>query len=174
MYEKVLTTRKDPIRHFGRGIPCLAYRSGRTSDGARHVKKSSGLLCEESKIKPSVKYGFIEAHPEYAVAKWARMLKISMSGYYSYIRDKEAKKKTEDKYREKIREIFDEGRGTYGVGRVCGLLRKKGSTASYERVKGMMQEMGLSSIHRRKCQKSLQTAGNPGVKVIPTLCGILR
>ena len=83
------------------------------------------------------------------------MLKISMSGYYSYIRGKEAKKKAEDKYREKIREIFDEGRGTYGVGRVCGLLRKKGSTASYERVKGMMQEMGLSSIHRRKCQKSL-------------------
>ena len=83
------------------------------------------------------------------------MLKISMSGYYSYIRGKEAKKKTEDKYREKIKEIFDEGRGTYGVGRVCGLLRKKGSTASYDRVKGMMQEMGLSSIHRRKCQKSL-------------------
>jgi len=79
------------------------------------------------------------------------MLKISMSGYYSYLRGKETKNKAEEKYREKIREIFDEGRGTYGVDRVCGLLRKRGSTASYDRVKGMMQEMGLFSIHRSVC-----------------------
>jgi len=49
------------------------------------------------------------------------MLKISMSGYYSYLRGKETKNKAEEKYREKYRRIFDEGRGTYGVDRVCGL-----------------------------------------------------
>ncbi|MPN15871.1 hypothetical protein SDC9_163207 [bioreactor metagenome] len=42
-----------------------------------------------------------------------------MSGYDSYIRSKETKNKTEKKYREKIREIFNEGRGTYRVDRVC-------------------------------------------------------
>ncbi len=102
-----------------------------------------------------MKYAFIEAHPEHAVAKWAKMLEVSMSGYYSYLHRKEAKNKTEQDYREKIGTLFNEGRGTYGVDRICGLLRKTGSTASYDRIKGLMQEMGLFSIHRRKCQKSL-------------------
>ena len=67
----------------------------RTSARACHVKKSSGLLCKESKIKAVIKYAFIESHPEYAVAKWARMLEISMSGYCSYLYRKEAKNQAE-------------------------------------------------------------------------------
>ena len=51
--------------------------------------------------------------------------------------------------------MFDEGRGTYGVDRICGLLRKNGSKASYERVKGITKELGLVSIHRKRCPKSL-------------------
>ena len=78
-----------------------------------------------------------------------------MSGYYSYLRRKEAKNKIDQEYGEKIRTLFNKGRGTYGVDRICGLLRKNGFKASYERVKEIMKGLGLVSIHCKRCQKSL-------------------
>ena len=60
------------------------------------------------------------------------ILKIPMSGYCSYISGKEAKNKTEDKYREKIRGISDEGRGTYVLDRAGDYEGRKVITASYE------------------------------------------
>jgi hypothetical protein len=72
----------------------------------------------------------MEEHPEYAAAKWATMLIVSLSGYHAYLNRKEAKKKAEQAYRDKIRELFDQGRGTYGVDRICGLLRKNNAKAA--------------------------------------------
>jgi putative transposase len=97
----------------------------------------------------------MEEHSEYAAAKWAKMLKISLSGYYAYRGRKEQKEKAEQAYRNKIKEYFEEGRGTYGVDRICGILRKNGNKASYSRIKRLMDEMGLVSIHRRRRQRSL-------------------
>jgi hypothetical protein len=54
-----------------------------------------------------------------------------------------------------IKTIFQESNETYGVDRICGELRKRGKTASYHRVKGFMDDMGLHSIHKRRRQKSL-------------------
>lgn len=62
---------------------------------------------------------FYRSAPRICSSEVSRMIRISMSGYDSYIRSKETKNKTEKKYREKIREIFNEGRGTYRVDRVC-------------------------------------------------------
>jgi putative transposase len=41
------------------------------------------------------------------------------------------------------------------VDRICGELRKRGGTASYHRVKGFIDDMGLHSIHKRRRQKPL-------------------
>ena len=97
----------------------------------------------------------MEEHPEYAAAKWAAMLKVSLSGYHACLSRKEAKKIAEQSYRDKIRELFEQGRGTYGVDRICGLLRKKGYKASYGRIKRIMEETSLVSVHRRRRQRSL-------------------
>ncbi len=97
----------------------------------------------------------MEENPEYAAVKWAKMLKVSLSGYHTYLNRKESKNKAEQAYRDKIKELFDQGRGTYGVDRICGLLRNDGYKASYGRVKRFMEEMGLVSIHRRRRQRSL-------------------
>ena len=78
--------------------------------------------------------------------KWATMLEVSLSGYHAYLNRKEARKKSEQAYRDKIREFFVQGRGTYGVDRICGLLRKNSYKASSGRVKRFMEEMGLD-IH---------------------------
>ncbi|NLW46094.1 MAG: transposase, partial [Firmicutes bacterium] len=87
----------------------------------------------------------MEEHSEYAAPKWAKMLEISLSGYYAYHGRKEQKESAEQAYRNKIREYFEEGRGTYGVDRICGILRKNGNKASYSRIKRLMDEMGLVS-----------------------------
>jgi len=101
------------------------------------------------------KYAFMAEHSEYAAAKWAKMLKASLSGYHNYLNRKEQKEEAEEAYRKKIKDLFEQGRGTYGVDRICGLLRKNSCKASYDRVKRLMEEMGLESIHRRRRQRSL-------------------
>lgn len=102
-----------------------------------------------------VKYAFMDVHTEYAAAKWAEMLKVSLSGYHAWRERREARKKAEQAYKERIKKVFEDSRGTYGVDRICGLLRKAGCKASYGRVKRYMEEMGLASIHRRCRQRSL-------------------
>ena len=97
----------------------------------------------------------MDAHPEYASAKWARHLGVSLSGYHSW-KHKQKQRETEvAAYKKMILEIFKEGQGTYGVDRVCGELRKRNQKASYQRVKHFMLELGLHSIHKRRRQRSL-------------------
>ena len=67
----------------------------------------------------------------------------------------EIRQEEEKRYCNKIKELFEKGRGTYGVDRLCGLLRKMGYKASYSRVGRLMKEMGLVSIHRKRKQRSL-------------------
>lgn len=54
-----------------------------------------------------------------------------------------------------IKTIFEESKGTYGVDRIYGELRKRGKTVSYHRVKRSMDDMGLYSIYKRRRQRSL-------------------
>ena len=56
----------------------------------------------------------------------------------------------------KIKEIFDESGGSYGAERICGILRSRGEKASNKKVRRIMSELGLVSIHcRHKRQRSL-------------------
>lgn len=82
-------------------------------------------------------------------------MKISRSGYCAWKKRKEDRQKKEMKYSDEIKEIFDESNGTYGADRVCGELRTRGYTASYKRVRSIMEELGLRSIHCRRRQRSL-------------------
>jgi putative transposase len=89
------------------------------------------------------------------VAKWVKILKASKSGYYAYIERRIRCEKEKEEKKAIIREIFDDSGGTYGPGRICGELRKRGQKASYERISKYMLEMGLSSIHNRHRTRSL-------------------
>ena len=89
------------------------------------------------------------------MSKWAAFLKVSQSGYYAW-KSGNADRETHDfSYRQKIRELFSSHRGVYGPGRICGLLRRQGFTASYRRVQRMMRQEGLLSIHCRRRRRSL-------------------
>jgi putative transposase len=78
-----------------------------------------------------------------------------LSGYHSYKKRQVEREAAEKHYRAQIRKLFDDSHGTYGVDRICGKLRQQGYKASYSRVKRLMEEMGLRSIHRRRRQRSL-------------------
>ncbi len=113
-----------------------------------------------------MKYEFIHSYPEYPVTKWATLLNISTSGYYDWLRTKDERDRKQKKYVNEIKLIFNESANTYGVDRICGVLRRRGYTASFRRVKAIMKELGLVSIHRRRRQRSLTDSRNSkGVKL---------
>lgn len=95
-------------------------------------------------------YAFIEAQQEYPVVKWARYFGVSTSGYYEWKRERSARQAAYQSYGNEVEEIFRKGRGTYGAERICGVLRQRGHRASFGKVKRIMQERGLRSVHAKK------------------------
>ena len=100
-------------------------------------------------------YAFMAEHDEYSVARWAGFFGVSRSGYYAYIGRRKQRETDESAYKAQVRAIFEEGDGTYGPDRICGILRKQGQKASYRKVSRIMAELGLSSIHNRHKTRSL-------------------
>ena len=89
------------------------------------------------------------------MAKWARFLQVSRSGYYAFIERRQRCECEKEQQKKEIKRIFDESNGTYGPDRICGVLRRNGRKASYRKVSKYMAEMGLSSIHNRHRSRSL-------------------
>ena len=95
-------------------------------------------------------YAYIEAHDEYPVVKWARYFGVSTSGYYKWKRERSNRQASYRTYGDAVEQIFGEGRGTYGSERICGVLRQRGHSASFRKVKRIMEERGLRSVHVKK------------------------
>lgn len=58
--------------------------------------------------------------------KWAGILKTERTGYYAWLRKREALEKREVYLKKKIKEVFNESRGTYGPDRITVTLRRQG------------------------------------------------
>jgi putative transposase len=102
-----------------------------------------------------VKYRFLFEHTEYPKAKWAAQMKISRSGYYHWKRMRAQREKRKCENAEQVRRVFMAGEWTYGASRICGRLRTEGFSCSFYKVREFMDLQGLSSIHRKKCRRSL-------------------
>lgn len=100
-------------------------------------------------------YRFMDERTDYPVVKWAHFFEVSTSGYYGWKAKREEREHREAQYRRAVNEAFASGEGVYGIGRICGILRRDGNRASYRKVKRHMEEMGLRSVHRRLRQRSL-------------------
>ena len=83
------------------------------------------------------------------------MLKIERTGYYIWLRRHEEIEKREEHLKKKIREKFDESRGTYGPDRITAELRKQGERIGRKKCSEYMADMNLSSCHNRHRAKSL-------------------
>ena len=95
-------------------------------------------------------YAFIETHAEYPVVKWAKYFEVSTSGYYSWLRRRRERDLRDEVYAEEVERIFVESRGTYGVERIAAELRRHGYSASFRKVKRVMRERNLRSVHVKK------------------------
>jgi putative transposase len=84
------------------------------------------------------------------VVKWAKYFEVSTSGYYSWLRKRDERSRREDNYADEVEGIFMESRGTYGAERIGAALRLRGYPASFRKVKRIMRERNLQSVHVRK------------------------
>lgn len=89
------------------------------------------------------------------MAKWAEKLQVSTSGYYTWLKGKPAREEKEEAEKKLVKKIFEEGKGTYGPDRVCGVIRTRGGHMGRDKAKRYMDGMGLSSIHNRRRSRCL-------------------
>ena len=80
-----------------------------------------------------------------------RILEVSTSGYYAWRKRPPSKRDQKDAMlTEKIRQIHDRSRGTYGSPRVHAALQDEGIRVGKKRVARLMKAAGLRGASRRK------------------------
>ncbi len=101
-------------------------------------------------MKAKVKYMVIYRHKKkYSIAEMCRVLGVSRSGYYGYIKRIETPSR-DLPLAEKIRECQSECRSTYGYRRVHIWLERQGIHHNPKTVLRVMNKYNLLSIIRRK------------------------
>jgi putative transposase len=106
---------------------------------------------------------------DYSVARWAKFLDVSRSGFYTWKKDTVRRDASEAAYGEAVRKIFAEGEGTYGPERISGIMRKRGHKASFRKVRAHMEREGLRSIHCRRRSHSLTDSAKSRGEGFPNL-----
>ena len=94
----------------------------------------------------------MKAHrAEFPIATMCRVLGVSRSGYYAWLKRPPSKRAWRDaELLEKIKTIHKRSRGTYGSPRVHAELRAQGIRVSRKRVARLMREAGLRGVSRRR------------------------
>lgn len=92
-----------------------------------------------------------ENRAQFRVATMCRVLDVSSSGYYAWLkRLPSARSLADAKLKERIQKIHKWSRGTYGYPRIQAELRGEGKKVSRKRVARLMRELGLVGVSRRK------------------------
>ncbi len=94
----------------------------------------------------------MKAHQaEFPIATMCRVLEVSTSGYYAWLRRHRSKRDQDDAMlTQKIRVIHRWSRGTYGAPRIHAELQEEGLLVACKRVARLMQADGLQGVSRRK------------------------
>ncbi len=94
----------------------------------------------------------MKAHQaEFPIVTMCRVLEVSTSGYYGWLRRHPSKRDQDDAMlTQKIRAIHRWSRGTYGAPRIHAELQEEGLLVGCKRVARLMQADGLQGVSRRK------------------------
>jgi len=104
----------------------------------------------------------------YPVAMVCRLLEVSTSGYYAWVKRTPSKRSREDAIlSDRIRWIYLRSRSTYGAPRVHEELRDEGVRVGRKRVARLMRVAGLQGVSRRKSVRT--TVRKPGAPPAPDL-----
>ncbi len=100
------------------------------------------------------RYAFVSAErANHAVATLCRVVGVSVSGFYAWLRAipaLQSKAEAEAELRGRIGRIFAARRRVYGSPRIHAELRREGRRPSRRRVERLMREMGLSARQGRR------------------------
>ena len=116
-----------------------------------------------------MRFAFIHAEKaSFPVAALCRLFGVSRQGYYAYAaRPARELRPKEITFREQVRKIHVESRGTYGSPRVFQALRARGFRVGKRRVEHALRAMGLSARSRRRYRQT--TKSNPAHEVAPNI-----
>lgn len=98
-----------------------------------------------------MRYRFIEdQRNDYPVTLLCQVMQVARSGYYNWRKQPLSPRKMADLVLlQHIRDIFEEGRQTYGSDRIQGILAEQGIRCGRERVARLMQANGLKPKTKR-------------------------
>src|SRR5215468_5742140 len=113
-------------------------------------------------------YHVIQAHQDqYAVKTMCRLLNVTRSGYYAWLKQPISNHDQEDaRLLRLIRASFVASHGIYGAPRVFLDLREAGETCSKHRVARLMREANLRALHGYRIRR--WAVGKPSL-LIPNL-----
>lgn len=99
-----------------------------------------------------MKFIFIREHAEeFPIRTMCRVLGVSRSGYYDWLKRPESQRSRDDRrLKVRIRTIYQQNRCRYGSPRVHRTLRRRGTVCGRNRVARLMREDGLRARSRRK------------------------
>jgi putative transposase len=104
----------------------------------------------------------------YPVSMMCRLLDVSTSGYYAWLKRPPSKRSQEDEVLiKKIRHYHRISDGTYGAPRILEDLQEEGVKIGQKRVARLMREAGLQGVTRRK--PVWTTVRKPGAVPAPDL-----
>ena len=86
-----------------------------------------------------------------------RVLGVSRSGYYTWLkRAPSARSEEDERLKVRIDEIHEESRGTYGVPRIYMELKEEDERVGRKRIARLMRDLGLRGVCRRRFVKTTQ------------------
>ena len=154
-----------------RAVGAASDQAGESSAArrARHFGKGRGLVRAGERLDTGKVFEFVSANrADHKVATMCRVLGVSASGYYAWLRRGPSPRARRDaELAARIEAIHRDSRGTYGAPRIHAELREEGERLGRKRVARLMRESGLRGVDRRKWVKT--TAADAAAEPAPDL-----
>jgi transposase InsO family protein len=114
-----------------------------------------------------MRYQFIAEHQqEYSITLMCRVLEVSVSGFYAWLKRSPSRHSREDAHlAEQVKIVFQANRCVYGSPRVHAELQNQGIKCARKRVARLMQEHELFA--QRPRHRTVTTQSEPGARVAP-------
>lgn len=116
-----------------------------------------------------MKFEFMQAHVnQFSIEKMSKMLNVSRTGYYKYLRSPLSKREEKNKLLlAKIKLIHAKSRETYGSPRVHAALKLDGEACSRKRVARLMKNAGIQAKMKKRFK--VTTKVNHKAQVAPNI-----
>jgi len=106
---------------------------------------------------------------EFSVGRMAKVLEVSPSGFYAWLRRRESPRRQErQRFDRDVRSAFEESKGRYGSEKITRAMTERGYRRNRKRVADSMRRQGLRSKVCRKFRVKT-TDSNHGLAISPNL-----